>query len=245
MSQYDTHVLYVPRKPEGHYIGKGSAIVASLYQSRHTEICVYYEGNVYSYAKPLSYTELVYTAASRQVERAPTIAMAVLPAVDLIEVGRYSITAQRVTALSDPAALRQWAPRTAAWIDAFEPLPADFMLLTVDNATRQHLLPWYSPAFIRDADVQAFIQRARRVDREEKESDPDDWTPEQKEAYGRGDWREFSRLRGYTNEEIENFGEYLRLERVVRDRHSAGDEDFTAALVHAVRMFDDSQEAAP
>ena len=86
-----------------------------------------------------------------------------------------------------------------------------------------------------DPDVLAFLQRAYRAGADEKESDPADWTHEQKLAYAVGDWREFSRLRGYTAAEIENFGEYMRLARLLESRYG---DDFAAGLQHDLSCLD-------
>lgn len=62
-----------------------------------------------------------------------------------------------------------------------------------------------------DPAVRKYIEVLDRTTRAEKVSDPDTWTREQRDAYGRGDWREFSRLRGYTDAEIDDFQMYLDL----------------------------------
>ncbi len=58
--------------------------------------------------------------------------------------------------------------------------------------------------------IQRFIKVSDAVKRAEKISDPDTWTAEQKEAYGR-DYKRFSELRGYTPAEIRQFGEFVDL----------------------------------
>lgn len=62
-----------------------------------------------------------------------------------------------------------------------------------------------------DPKVAEYVAILDRTSRAEKVSDPDTWTCEQRDAYGRGDWREFSRLRGYTEDEINDFQLYLDL----------------------------------
>lgn len=62
-----------------------------------------------------------------------------------------------------------------------------------------------------DPDVTRYIEVLHRTTRAEKVSDPDTWTLEQRDAYSRGDWRNFSRLRGYTEDEISDFQDYLDL----------------------------------
>lgn len=62
-----------------------------------------------------------------------------------------------------------------------------------------------------DPKVAEYVEILDRTSRAEKVSDPDNWTCEQRDAYDRGDWREFSRLRGYTEDEINDFQLYLDL----------------------------------
>lgn len=92
-------------------------------------------------------------------------------------------------------------------------------------------MPGITPAQRDDPDVHAFIERARQADAEEKVSDPDDWTPDQRASWARGDWREFSRLRGYTDAEIANFDEYLRLAYLMIDRYG---EEFAWSITIAL-----------
>ncbi|WP_159953039.1 PLxRFG domain-containing protein [Rhizobium sp. 18065] len=72
-----------------------------------------------------------------------------------------------------------------------------------------------------------FLERAQRASEQEKESDPDDWTSEEKRAYNSGDWEKFSRLRGYSDAEIENFRRYLELANGLIEKYGT---DFTAGL---------------
>lgn len=62
-----------------------------------------------------------------------------------------------------------------------------------------------------DPEISQYIEVLDKTTRAEKVSDPDTWTREQREAYGRGDWQKFSRLRGYTEDEIHDFQKYLDL----------------------------------
>ena len=57
--------------------------------------------------------------------------------------------------------------------------------------------------------VVRFVELYDRTTRAEKVSDPADWTPAERAAYDGEDWEAFSRLRGYTNEEIADFRAYL------------------------------------
>jgi hypothetical protein len=82
-----------------------------------------------------------------------------------------------------------------------------------------------------DPDVLAFMAASVRAKREEKSSDPAEWTAQESAAYSRGDWRTFSRLRGYTEAEIANFGEFIRLAGVLDARYG---RDYAASLSFAI-----------
>jgi hypothetical protein len=79
--------------------------------------------------------------------------------------------------------------------------------------------PTHAPA---DQGEQDFLRAAAQVIKEEKQSNPDDWTADERAAYGSGDWRKFSRLRGYTEAEIENYGEFMRLAYALDAKHGDG-----------------------
>lgn len=59
--------------------------------------------------------------------------------------------------------------------------------------------------------IRRFAELSDRVDRAEKDSNPANWTPEEKRAYESGNHAEFSRLRGYTESEIADFNEFVKL----------------------------------
>jgi quercetin dioxygenase-like cupin family protein len=58
-------------------------------------------------------------------------------------------------------------------------------------------------------DVPAFRALTAQVISAEKPGFWSDWTPEQQALYSRGDWREFSRSRGYSEEEIADYARWL------------------------------------
>lgn len=62
-----------------------------------------------------------------------------------------------------------------------------------------------------DPRAQRFTELARATSAAEKQSDPATWTPEERAAYDSENWEEFSRLRGYTPEEIAQYREYTNL----------------------------------
>ncbi len=78
-----------------------------------------------------------------------------------------------------------------------------------------------------DKDVQRFIDVADRVARAEMDRDPATWTPEQRKVYNAGDWQRFSRLSGYSGQEIAEFADFMRLAGVLDERYG---EDFSQGL---------------
>lgn len=121
MSQLDTHVIYVPRKAAASFIHPGSAIVASIEESAKEQMIVFFEGNLYGFDNIKDFGDKALHAADRQMQSYPTTAIARLAAGDLIEVGRYSHSLQRVTSISNEEALRDWAPGEADWLAEFIP----------------------------------------------------------------------------------------------------------------------------
>lgn len=66
-----------------------------------------------------------------------------------------------------------------------------------------------TPEHRADPLVVRFAQLCARTTRAEKVSDPADWTPAERAAHDSDDWEPFSRLRGYTEDEITDFRAYL------------------------------------
>lgn len=71
---------------------------------------------------------------------------------------------------------------------------------------------------------------AQETGRKEKVSNPEDWTKAESAAYNAGDFNEFSRLRGYTESEIEEFNQWLAVANEYSSRF--GEEE------SALRLFD-------
>lgn len=88
-----------------------------------------------------------------------------------------------------------------------------------------------------DHDLAEYAHRAVRVYAEEKESSPDDWTPEQTELYGAGDWESFSRSRGYSDAEIDNFRRYMELALLLQARY---DDVFPMSISYALSYAESS-----
>lgn len=62
-----------------------------------------------------------------------------------------------------------------------------------------------------DSSVTEMLRLQAKTTQAEKTSDPSSWTPQEKAAYNRGDYEEFSRLRGYTENEIADFKKYQQV----------------------------------
>lgn len=105
---------------------------------------------------------------------------------------------------------------------------------TMGPLDKQEVLKTLSQTELLDPDVQAFIDLSDKVERAEKISDPDTWTEQQQEAYKAGDWKEFSRLRGYTESEIADYEQYLNLSKTLQNRYGKTNPDYVAALDHLV-----------
>lgn len=85
-----------------------------------------------------------------------------------------------------------------------------------------------------NSDVIRFIELADRSSRAEKASDPDDWTAAEHAAYDSGDWKLFSRLRGYSEIEIADFGEWLQLVELLDQRYG---NDYSVSLSYAINKL--------
>lgn len=60
-------------------------------------------------------------------------------------------------------------------------------------------------------DVKAFRELTKRVIAGEKPGFWSDWTPEQQRLYTAGDWRGFSKSRGYSGDEISDYSEWMKM----------------------------------
>ena len=83
----------------------------------------------------------------------------------------------------------------------------------------------YDPLVLR------YIELYDRTARAEMISDPRTWTLDERAAYRAGDWRSFSRLRGYTAAEITDFGDYMRVAGEVDAKHGPDTASDLAFLV--------------
>jgi len=85
--------------------------------------------------------------------------------------------------------------------------------------------------------VVCFIELCDRTTRAERISRHEDWSEEERAAYRSDDWEAFSRLRGYTDDEIADFRQYLELAADVSTKYGI---DFTCAIAHLVQKQSES-----
>jgi hypothetical protein len=78
--------------------------------------------------------------------------------------------------------------------------------------------------------IARYVEVADAVARDEKISIVDSWPDEERMAYDLLEWEKFSRLRGYTDAEIAQFGELNQLAAAVDERFGSG----AAAQLHAM-----------
>jgi len=72
------------------------------------------------------------------------------------------------------------------------------------------------------------IELSNSVAAKEKESNPEDWTPEENSAYESGDWKQFSKLRGYTEDEITEYQTYLDSVKEGQEKYDLSLDDIQA-----------------
>lgn len=85
----------------------------------------------------------------------------------------------------------------------------------------------------RDQLVLRFIELADRTARAERISDPVTWSTDERDAYAAGDWRSFSRLRGYSATEIADFADYLRTAGEVDAKYGP---DMASSICHLLQL---------
>jgi hypothetical protein len=83
-----------------------------------------------------------------------------------------------------------------------------------------------------DPSVVRFIELVDRTCRAEMISKPSSWTEAEKEAWAQDDWRSFSTLRGYSEDEIRDFAEYIDLAHALDLKYG---DDFSASISHLVQ----------
>ena len=98
------------------------------------------------------------------------------------------------------------------------------------------------------SDLENWKQKVLRLHKEtsasEKQSDPDTWTSQEKAAWKSGDWKEFSRLRGYSEKEIKVFQEYLDTVKEGADKHGWSLEDIQSWELFGERTISSKESGA-
>ena len=89
-----------------------------------------------------------------------------------------------------------------------------------------------TPEHRADPLVVRFVELCDRTMRAEKVSAPSDWTPAERAAYENDAWEAFSRLRGYTEDEIADFRAYLEAAAEVPARYGI---DATCSIAYLVQ----------
>ena len=84
--------------------------------------------------------------------------------------------------------------------------------------------------------IKEWARYVKITDAAEKESDPKEWSEELRNAYENEDYVTFSRLRGYTEEEIADFGQMMKLTDEVEETYGTPGEDFTMSIHYDVKM---------
>jgi hypothetical protein len=118
-------------------------------------------------------------------------------------------------------------------------LKPDDLMHNIANKIIREICPTENPSLIK-----LWARYAKITTEQEKVSDPNtDWTEEMHEVYAAGNWRRFSELRGYTEQEMDDFNEYIRLTNKVEEIYGYGDDDnFTLNIINAVNEGDFSYD---
>jgi len=99
-NQFD---LWIPASADAG-IAPRSAVVSSCDQPGDTRLS-YFEGNIFGASNLLSYSDRVRCAVGRAIHRYPNLAKSRLPVSMLQHVGTFDARSQRITAITDPAAV--------------------------------------------------------------------------------------------------------------------------------------------
>lgn len=79
-----------------------------------------------------------------------------------------------------------------------------------------------SPVHVNTDDIAEFERLAKSVSQKEKQSDPSTWTPEQTRLYQTGNWKAFSRSRGYTEDEINEYERFINAANAIDEKYGPG-----------------------
>jgi hypothetical protein len=87
--------------------------------------------------------------------------------------------------------------------------------------------------------LRSFVISLHEISQAEKDSDPSTWTQEETDAYQSGDYETFSRLRGYTEEEIKAYKRYQKLTQQVDEKYADPFSSGESASFGIVKAYDD------
>ena len=96
-----------PGSPLAERVAPGCGVVGSPAEGHPGHVVVDFEGNVYGFDTIRTYADRVVHAAARHVRLYPTVARAVVPEHDVIQVGTFD-PATRKLRIDDRAALARW-----------------------------------------------------------------------------------------------------------------------------------------
>ena len=88
-------------------VAPGSGMVGSPAEGRPGYVVVDFEGNIYGCETVRTFADRVFHAAARHVRLVPTVARAVVPESDVIQVGEFDLVQQSLR-IDDQATLEQW-----------------------------------------------------------------------------------------------------------------------------------------
>ena len=92
-----------------------------------------------------------------------------------------------------------------------EDLKKELGLMPIDKKTLEEAVaPWSDLPQEQQDLIRRYVELTHETSASEKSSDPKTWTLEEKAAYERGDTAEFSRLRGYSKEDIAKHKEWQK-----------------------------------
>jgi len=92
-----------------------------------------------------------------------------------------------------------------------EDLKKELGLMPIDkNTLEEAVAPWSDLPQEQQDLIRRYVELTHEISAAQKSSDPKTWTLEEKAAYERGDTAEFSRLRGYSKEDITKYKEWQK-----------------------------------
>lgn len=91
----------------------------------------------------------------------------------------------------------------------------------IPSSAKKSLIDEVLGADAKEQLLRKFVGFLDTVSVSEKLSDPKTWTAAEQKAWDAGDWKSFSKLRGYTNKQISDFQSYLDLSAAVDKKYGS------------------------